>query len=438
MLAIVPGCTTVPAPTRVNDAGLPTSFEGPAPEAPEIASSLKTLFSAPELNRQIDRALRRNPDLRTAALRLEEAGFNTRRSKATLLPSLTANTSRSRSNTDFQEEVFTGTLDARWEVDLWGRLRAGVNAASLNETALSYDLRSAHQSIAAQTAQAWFNLVSETQLLRLTERSLKNFENTLSLVETRFEAGLVNLGDLDLARTDVETTRAQLAARRDERDKAARQLAALTGDYPSANRSAAHFPSLARSVRPGAPSTLLMKRPDIVAAYHRIRAADANVTVAHRDLYPSFTLTASTGQRSPTLRQLANSNFNTWSILANLSAPLLDGGSRRAELGSANSRAKQALSQYQATVLTALREVEDALGSDRYLASQEASTRLALKAARSAESRIQRNYESGLLEILSLLETQRRAFLTEEALINVRTLRFQNRVRLALASGRAL
>ncbi|MBT8043936.1 MAG: TolC family protein, partial [Verrucomicrobiae bacterium] len=109
-----------------------------------------------------------------------------------------------------------------------------------------------------------------------------------------------------------------------------------------------------------------------------------------------------------------------------------------AELGAANARAKQALANYQSTVLNAFREVENALGSERNLLSQEQSTRKALTAARSAEARVRRNYETGLVEILSLLETQRRSFTTEEALINIQQLRYKNRVTLALALGKGL
>ena len=181
-----------------------------------------------------------------------------------------------------------------------------------------------------------------------------------------------------------------------------------------------------------------MKRPDIDAAYQRIRAADSRVTVAHRDLYPRFSLTASGGNQSDALKSLADANFNVWAIAGNLTAPLIDGGQRKAELGAANARAKQALANYRSTVLNAFREVENALGSELYLLREEGSTRKALTAARSAEARILRSYETGLVEILTLLDTQRRSFTTEEALINTRALRYKNRVALALALGKGL
>jgi len=286
--------------------------------------------------------------------------------------------------------------------------------------------------------QAYFDLVAAEKLLDLSSRRLASFQKTLSLVDRRFEAGTGSFGDVNLARTDVESTRAQVSDRKDARDQAARTLAALTGSYPNASSRASSWPSLRRSVPAGIPSDVLRKRPDIDAAYQRIRAADASVKVAHRDLYPSFSLTASAGQQSSTLKNLANSNFSVWSFAGGITAPLLDGGNRRAELGAANARAKQALASYQSTVLNAFREVENALGSELYLKRQQTAYQSALKAARSAEASSRRNYENGVVEILTLLDTQRRVFTTEESLINTQALRYQNRVSLALALGKGL
>jgi outer membrane protein TolC len=235
----------------------------------------------------------------------------------------------------------------------------------------------------------------------------------------------------------VENARAEINARLNARDQAARQLSVLTGSYPDAGKSVSQWPSMKNAVAAGIPSTLLELRPDIFAAYMRIVAADLDTQVAHRDLFPQFALTASGGQQSSTLRDLANSDFTVWLIAANLSAPLIDGGRRRAELGAANARAKQALANYRSTVLNAFREVENALGSELYLRKQVEATASALEAARSAEDQTLRNYETGLVEILTVLDAKRRRFSAEESLINLRNLRYQNRVALALALGKA-
>ncbi len=443
---VVAGCGPRPV-ARAGMAGkvlpVPARYDASVAPVPEVKSGLLALFPDVRLRGYVRSALANNPDLRGSAARLEEAGFNLRKARAPLVPSVNASAGAGRSSSFLGNRAVTGSrytaaLDSQWEIDVWGRIRAGLSAAASDRDAAKADYAAARESIAAQTMQAYFDLVAAEKRLGLARRRLESFQTTFRLVNRRFESGTGNLGDLDLARTDVENTRAQLAQRKDARDQAARRLAVLTGYYPDAGASAGGWPPLRRGVRVGIPSELLMRRPDIDAAYQRIRAADARVKVAHRDLYPRFSLTASGGNQSDTLKRLADANFNVWSLAGNIVAPLVDGGSRRAGLGAANARAKQALENYRATVLNAFREVENALGSERYLLRQEQATRKALGAARSAEARIRRNYESGLVEILTLLDTQRRSFATEESLINIQSARYKNRVTLALALGKGI
>jgi len=444
------GCASLPESKTIgkdDGLGIRGAYESGRAPVPELVQSLNGVFKDSDLRSQMKLALANNPDIAAAAARLEEAGFNTRSARAGQFPSLSAGggASRSRGNSagggfDFGSIINnrqSASLDAQWEVDVWGRIRAGVTAADASRDAAAGDYEAAKQSIAAQTAQAWFDLVAAGKLSALAQERLDSFQSTYDLVNRRFELGTADFGALELARTDVEMARASINERKNARDQAARSLAALGGSYPSAGKKSGNWPALDRGVSSGIPSTLLEQRPDIYSAYRRIAAADANVEVAHRDLFPSFLLTSSGGQQSSALRDLADSNFTVWSIAANLSAPIVDGGRRRAELGAANARAKQALANYRSTVLNAFREVENALGSELYLKNQEQATARALDAARSAEDRNSRNYESGLVEILTVLEAKRRRFNSEESLIQLKNLRFQNRVALALALGKA-
>ena len=446
VMLLCSGCLLKPGALATNaNQTLPLPKRYDATQAPvtEVKSGLLALFSDDRMRGYVEKALASNPDLKASAARLEEAGFNMRKAYAPMIPAvdLSGDASRAKNRVNgnaIRSSRYSSGLDVQWEIDVWGRIRAGGRAALSDRDAAQADYASARESIAAQTMQAYFDLVAAEKLLALSQRRLSSFQKTYQLVNRRFEAGTGDLGDLDLARTDVENTQSQLAGRKDSRDRAARQLAALCGAYPDAKSSSGSWPSMRHGVKAGIPSTLLMKRPDIDAAYQRIRAADSRVKVAHRDLYPRFSLTASGGSQSATLKNIADADLSVWSIAGNLTAPLIDGGQRRAELGAANARAKQALANYQSTVLNAFREVENALGSERYLLQQEQSTRKALNAARSAEARIRRNYETGLVEILTLLDTQRRSFSTEESLINIRALRYQNRVALALALGKGV
>lgn len=433
---------------RAPDAGtLPANYSATRNGGPEMVDSLRSIFSDRDLAAAVKGALANNPDLRVARARLAEAGFNLQKSQGTLSPALNASASANRNQRAGTTNTFGGgqivtnfsaNLDATWEVDVWGRLRAGVNARSADRAALAADYADARQSLAAQTMQAWFTLVSAEKSLNLDQRRVASFSETEKLVDRRFEFGRASLADLELTRTDLANARADLESSRDLRDQAARRIEILTGAIPTARESVDSWPSLDRSVPAGLPSDLLRKRPDIVAAYARILAADARVKVAHADLFPSFALTVSGGRNSETLSNLARSAFDTWSVLSNLSAPLFDAGQRRAELGAAGQRAEQAYRTYQSAVLNALGEVENALGSERYLVREEKTRLAALAAARRATALIQRNYEAGTDDLLNLLEAQRRVFTTERQTITLHAARLGNRVTLALALGKGV
>ncbi len=438
---IISGCVTKP------DALAPASqqsitagkFDAKQPPTPELVDSLSKVFRDSTLDSIVQQAVKNNPDLRTSLARLDESSFNMTKANAPLLPSLSANVGGARQDMGLgTNNQFNATLDASWEVDIWGKIRSGsrASAADYYSTAASYE--AAKQSIAAQTMQAWFDLASAEQSVDLATRRYQSFQTTEKLVDNRFVHGTGGLADVDLAKTETLSSKSSLESQRNLRDQAARNVRVLTGSYPDASLTAkAKLPSLRRSVKAGIPSDVMLNRPDIVAAYQAIVATDERVNVAYADLFPSFTLTASGGQNSNSLGDLAKSGFSVWSVAGNFAAPLFDAGQRRAELGASAARAEQAYFSYQSTVLSAFREVENALGSERYLASQLSATEQALTAAKRAEEKTMREYEDGLVDILQLLITQRTVFNTEEQVIQLRAARAKNRVSLALALGKA-
>ena len=428
------------APGAATSLEIPVRYDASPPPVPRVADSLLGLFDDTRLRSTVRLALANNPDLKGGLARMEEAGFNTRRVASELYPSLDGNAAAGRSRIPSQGESasYVLLLDARWELDVWGRVRAGVQASAADQAAAAADYESARQSLAAQTMQAWFALVSAEKRLALGYRRVASFENTRDLVSRRFELGTARLGDVELARTDLENGRADIRQLEDDRDRAARAVRLLSGSYPDAKLTASSWASLDRSVPAGVPSDVLRQRPDIDAAYQRVRAADSRIKVAHADLFPSFPLTASGGRSGNVLSDLGRSSFDSWSVLAGLSAPIFDAGQRQAELGAAGKRAEQALANYQSIVLAAFKEVEDALGSERLLREQEISRLEALDAARSAESRTRRDYEAGIADFLTLLEAQRRVFATEDQTISIHRNRLQNRVSLALALGKGV
>lgn len=431
-------CSESPGGRAGNPTSLPQNYTAIRGDQLKVTHSLLTLFSDVNLTATVNAALKHNPDLKIARAQLAEAGFSLQKSQSRLLPALGASGSAGRSQRTAGSITnnFAANLDASWEIDVWGRIRSGVNASTADRAAAAADFDDARQSLAAQTMQAWFSLVAAEKSLDLNQRRVESFSDTEVLINRRFELGRASRADLALTGTDLANARADLQSTRDTRDEAARRIQILTGKIPTGQLRAQSWPSLSRTVPSGLPSDLLRRRPDIAAAYARILAADARVKVAHADLFPSFALTISGGRNSDTLSNLARSSFNTWSLLGNLSAPLFDAGQRRAELGAAGQRAEQAFQRYQSTVLAALGEVENALGSERFLALEEDRRLEALTAARRAAKLTLRDYEAGVKDLPNLLEAQRRVFSTEQQTINVRAARLSNRVALALALGK--
>lgn len=414
---------------------LPSNFETSSPKV-EIVNSLSALFNLPKLNATVKQALLNNPDLKISVARLKEAGYNFNASKAPLLPTVDHNGSLGRT---YRNSSGTGdyaqSFNARWEVDLWGRINASVKAANYSQAAAQFDLEAAKQSIAAQTMQAWFTLAQNDALLNLAERRKDSFQTTLDLLKKRFELGTTNLAEIELAKVDFQNSQFQLAQQSNARDISARAIHVLTGNYPTSRHATATFPLLTKTVAPNTPVSVLMRRPDLQAAYHRILAADSRVKVAHADQFPVFNLTSNLGTSATHLKDFAKSGFSTFSILGALSTPLIDNGQRKAELGASSARAEQAYYDYQRILLDALAEVENSLGNDSSLKQQQDSLQKALAASKSAEQRIKILFENGTVEILTYLDTQRRRFTNEEQLINIKCARYKNRVALALAIG---
>ena len=430
---------------RVANVPIPKRYDTTVAPRLTVSSDLLSQFGDPILRKYVKRALTNNRDLKSSFARLAEAGYNFKSTNSPLLPNLTTNGNFSRrkfANRFFYsippENSFDLTFNTNWEIDIWKRIRSEVSASASELQAARSDYAFARQSIAAQTMQAYMKLTGLEQRLKLNRDNLVSFKKTLTLVNGLFVDGSSELTDLNFARTDVENAKAKYFRLQNERDQAARQLRTLTGDYADKNLRTSGLPQLGKSIPAGLPSSLLIRRPDIDASYQRLRAADTRINVAHRALFPTFNLTAAGGRSALTLNELSNSNFKVWNIVGGFSAPIFENGRLRNELGAATKRAEKAYYDYQQIVLDAFREVENALGSELALSSQEKATESALDAARIAERGTLLDYEAGLVEILTLLEAQRRRFSTEEALIQVKVLRRQNRISLALALAKAV
>jgi len=302
------------------------------------------------------------------------------------------------------------------------------------------DYRAARASLAAQVCKAWFALAEANQQVSLAELALSSREQTEEAVRGRFQRDMRAEGgsasQLRLSQTDVATAKAELAARQGNQDAARRQLELLMGRYPVARISGnAVLPAVASTPPSGLPSELLLRRPDIMAAERRYAARVKRIKEAQLAIFPSFTITGSTGTTTEALSDIVNSDFGVWSVGANLLQPLLTGGRVRGEIRIRKSNQRESLAVLHQTVLSAFGEVEQALASEQWLHRREIETLEARDLARDAAQAAEDDYRDGNGNVLTLFVAETRKIKLESQSVALRRLRLNNRVDLHLALG---
>lgn len=358
-------------------------------------------FGDARLDELMERALAGNLDLLTAWDRLSQAEALARRAGAELEPSLTANAEARRTRTKTElagtnsATTITLGLVAGYEVDLWGRVRATRDAAALAAAASRHDVDATALILSAQVAATWYRILDQRGQLALLDEQLKVNKEYLDLMEFRFARPAaerkVSLVDLLQQRQLVEATRAERHRAESALAVLEHQLALLLGEPPAvaAAGEGAGLPELPPLPEAGVPADLLRQRPDVRAAELRLEGANRDVAAAVADRLPRLSLTA----RAEAWGDDARGLFDNWlaSIAANLSAPLLDGGRRVAEVDARRATAAERFHAYRRAILIALREAEDALVQERqqrrFLASLDEQVGLAAKAAEQARER---------------------------------------------------
>jgi NodT family efflux transporter outer membrane factor (OMF) lipoprotein len=440
LAAFLAGCTVGPD-YQPPDATLPARFSGaePAAAAAAIAQWWRA-FDDRQLDRLIEQAMRDNPDVLTAASRVHEARLQEIVAGAPLWPSLQASDQAARTHlsgnaislgnlgtltggavssgagnslsslglpgTDFN--TYQLGFDASWELDLFGKTRRGMEAARDSTGAATWNRRDTQVSLTAEVANTWFALRAAQSRLQVAEAELARQQSLLAVVQTRQRTGLAT--GLDVAQQDTQLTAAAAAVPPLEAEIETRRhaLAVLAGeppetlDLPVVTAATATPPT----VPPGLPSDLLRRRPDIRSAERQLAAAAANIGVAVADYYPQITLTA-----SPSLISTALSNLLTWgsrnlSLTAGLAWPLFNAGTTTAKVGIANEHQQQALLAYRKTVLTALRDVEDALSQYQSDTDRQAALHRSLSAAGAAADIAGGQYRAGLIPFSTVLTTE--------------------------------
>ncbi len=390
-------------------------------------------------------ALAANIDLAAAAARVKAAGAQAIIAGADRLPQLDLELDGQRSKGSLQgsesavrtiRNRFTLEATAGWEIDLWGRL-AHLNRAALADAgAVVADYRAARLSLAAQVARAWFTAIEAKQQTRLSNSVVGSFHRSLEATEARYRLGIGSSLDVRLSRANVAGAEADLAQRQRELDTALRNLDVLLGRYPEAQQELpAELPSVAREVPAGLPAQLLQRRPDLIAARERLFAASERAREANKNLLPRLQLTASGGTVSDEFNNLIDFDTLVWSLFAGLTQPIYQGGRLKAQRLLAAADNHEAWAQYAQAVLDAFREVETLLAAEPLFEQQEKALKRAAQESIEAAKQALDQYRVGLTDIITLLESQRRAVTAESSRLLIARLRLTNRINLYLALG---
>ncbi len=433
-------CAAVP----VTDKNLPfsdisTNWSANEEAASDVQDGWLNDFEMTALSNFVEEVLINNPDFQATAHRMEAAGFTAKVTRGNLYPALNASlgvSRRSIQNPFVPSNNVSAGLDARWEVDLWGRLSAQRGASDSNYEAARYDYEGARLSLAAQVAQTWFDAMEAEAQAELAARTVESYERAVRVVEKRFARGLSTGLDLRLVVSNLEASRASLSSRRDQLDQQKRRLEILAGRYPSAKITAAgDMPDLHGDVPAGLPINLLERRPDLQAAKARLLSAGYNSQVANKALLPSLSITANGNNSSQGFSDLLDLDNIFWSVIGNLTQPIFQGGKLRYAAKGSQELFEAEKQVFARTLLEAFREVEDALSSERALKEQVIHTGKAAENAIAAGKVALDQYGRGLIKISTLLDSQRQSLAQQSQLLSVKKQRINNRIALHLALG---
>jgi len=405
-------------------------------EAGAIQHGWLAAFNDAQLDALVREALAHNPDLQVAAARVEQAASYVKVAGATLYPQVTALARGGGALSGDSSGLQGAGVFANWELDLWGRVRAGRASASGQYDSTALDTEYARQSLAALVAKSWF-LATEARLQKANaEEMAAASERQLGLANDRLRVGRGDQYDVALARANLATFRDSVQSLDLAYRQSLRALEALAGRYPAAALSVpAQLAVLPGPVPVGMPSELLERRPDVVAAERRIATAFYRVEEAKAARLPRISLTAAVTSISSDLFVLKDRDNPVWSAGASLTAPLFLGGQLQAQVEIRTAEQKQALAEYARVGSRAFGEVENALSSAFSLDARETILRESVVDNARALELANVRFRVGSGDLRAVAQQSLALHAARTALLRVQAERLVQRVNLHLALG---
>lgn len=439
------GCTMAPTYTRP-DAPVPDAWpSGPAYQqqagaapAQEVADiPWQTFFTDPQLQGLIKLALEQNRNLRIAALNIVRSQAQYQIKRADLVPKLDAiSIVNNQAANDQKYTVALGV--SAYELDLFGRVQSLKDQALEQYLATEQASRTVQISLVAEVAATALNLAADRERLRLAQETLKTQQSSLVLIEKRFEFGAASELDLRQAQTQVESARVDVArattlVAQDENNL----NLVVGGQIPAAllPRTLSESLTEVQDIGPGLPSTVLLRRPDILQAENQLKGFNANIGAARAAFFPRIVLISTVGTRSDELSGLFKSGSDVWTFSPQIVLPIFDAGAHSAQLQVAEVDRDIAVAQYEQAIQTGFREVADALALRGTIDEQLTAQQALVKATGTRYLLAQARYDQGIDSYLNVLDAQRSLYSAQQGLIATRLTRLANLVTLYKVLG---
>jgi NodT family efflux transporter outer membrane factor (OMF) lipoprotein len=410
------------------------------------------IFEDEQLNALQNQLISANQNIAAAEARYRQARAVAQAARSAYFPNLSLNVAQTRSGGSTVNQLSTqsaigtqniATLDASWELDVWGRIRRQVEAGEASAQASAGDYAAAILSAQAELAQNyWLLRISDAQQ-QLLDRTVGDYEKSLQLTKNQYNAGVAGRAEVTQAQAQFKAAQAQAVDNGITRGQLEHAIAILIGKAPidvaieqaqianSNSELSKPLPAIPLLL----PSSLLERRPDIAAAERRVIAANANIGVARAAYFPVVGISASGGYRSKSFSDWFTAPNRFWSIGPSLSLPLFDGGLRSAQTRQAEAVYDETVATYRQTVLAGLQEVEDNLIALDHLAKEVQFQSDAVAASREALQLVNNQYKAGTVSFLNVLTAETTAFNNERTLLQAQGRQYTASVLLIKALG---
>jgi len=448
----------VPAPGGYKELG---NWEVAQPKDDAIRGKWWEIYHDPQLNALEDQVNISNQNVAQAEAQFREAAAEVKVARAAFFPTVTANPAFNESQASqsltgggtsgagggsasaSRQHVGASTVslydlpvEATYMVDVWGAVRRSVEASTATAQASFANLENARLSYQATLAQDYFSMHGQDAEAALLQTTVKSYEDYLTLTKNRYNSGIASQGDVALAQTQLDTTKAQLIDLGVQRAMFEHAIAVLIGKPPTNfGLKTVSLTGVPPHIPIGVPSTLLERRPDIAEAERQVASANASIGVQVAGYYPQLTLSASTGMEAIELSQLFSGPSFLWSVGPTVAQTIFDAGATHGRVQEAQANYDSTVGNYRQTVLTAFQQVEDDLSGLRILEQEAAAEDTAVKAAQQSLEISSNQYQAGTVDYLTVITAQATALSDEVTAVSIRTRRMTTSVLLVEALG---